>query len=112
MQCKCHSLIPIFARPKIAIQITNYLRNRISKQFLEAELTNNTGQGKWTETHKKKLRHLSQTQQKITNIKTRFTEKIIQNFLHYALSEEEETSFLIQLRQMHSSQIERKQDTN
>ena len=40
LQCKRHDLIPTFARPKIAIQISNYLRNKISKQILEAELTN------------------------------------------------------------------------
>ena len=40
LQCKRHNLIPTFARPKIAIQISNYLRNKISKQILEAELTN------------------------------------------------------------------------
>ena len=43
----------------------------------------------WTETHKKKLRHLSQTQQKATNVRTRFTEKIIHNFANYALSDKE-----------------------
>ena len=43
----------------------------------------------WIETHKKKLRHLSQTQQKTTEVKTRFTEKMIHNFSNYALSEEE-----------------------
>ena len=40
LQCKRHNLIPTFARPKIAIQISNYLRNKVSKQILEAELTN------------------------------------------------------------------------
>ena len=39
LQCKRHNLIPTFARPKIAIQISNYLRNKISKQVLETELT-------------------------------------------------------------------------
>ena len=100
--------MPAFARAKIAIQISNYLRNKISKQQI------NTNQNKlkdrirfifyiafaskmgksirkkkkqWTETHKKKLRHLSQ--QKTTKVKTRFTEKMIHNFSNYALSEEE-----------------------
>ena len=121
-------IIRTFARSKIAIQISNYLRNTISKQILEAELTNkhrkkkmllrqiNTNQNElkdrtgfiiyiafaskfgksirkkkkqWIETHKKKLRHLSQTQQKTTEVKTRFTEKMIHNFSNYALSEEE-----------------------
>ena len=41
----------------------------------------------WTETHKKKLRHLPQTQQKATNVKTRFTEKIIHSFSNYVLSD-------------------------
>ena len=128
LQCKRRNLIPTFARPKIAIQISNYLRNKISKPILEAELTNklrkkkmllrqiNANQNElkdrigfifytsfaskigksirktkkqWTETHKKKLRHLSQTQQKTIEVTTRFTDKIIHNFSNYALSQEE-----------------------
>ena len=32
--------MPTFAGPKIATQISNHLRNKISRQILEAELTN------------------------------------------------------------------------
>ena len=108
--------MPAFARAKIAIQISNYLRNNISKQQI------NTNQNKlkdrirfifyiafaskmgksirkkkrqWTETHKKKLRHLSQ--QKTTKVKTRFTEKMIHNFSNYALSEEEKQALSYRL---------------
>ena len=39
--------------------------------------------------HTRKNLDISQTQQKTTKVKTRFTEKIIHSFSNYALSEEE-----------------------
>ena len=53
----------------------------------------------WTETHKKKLWHLSQTQKNPTKVKTRFTEKIIHNFSSYALSEEEKLALSYSLHE-------------
>ena len=58
--------------------------------------------------HTRKFRHLSQTQQKTTKVKARFTEKIIHTFSNYSLRRREASS-LKQLRQTHSSQIEQKQ---
>ena len=71
----------------------NELKDRIGFIFYIAfvsKINKSIGKKKkqLTETHKKKLRHLSQTQQKTTKVKTRFTEKIIHNFSNYALSEE------------------------
>ena len=113
-------IIRTFARSKIAIQISNYLRNTISKQILEAELTNkhrkkkmllrqiNTNQNKLKDRigfifyiafaskidksigKKKKLQkhtiknlniYLKHNKKLLkTQLKTRFTEKIIHNF--------------------------------
>ena len=53
----------------------------------------------WTETHKKKLRLLSQTQQKATKVKTRFIEKIIHNFSSYAHSEKTKQALTYSLDQ-------------
>ena len=53
----------------------------------------------WTETHKKKIRHLSQTQQKTTNVKARFTEKIIHNFSNYALLDKEKRALSYSLEE-------------
>ena len=53
----------------------------------------------WTETHKKKLRLLSQTQQKATKIKTRFIEQIIHNFSSYAHSEKTKQALTYSLDQ-------------
>ena len=72
LQCKRHYLIPIFARPKIAIQISNFLRNEISKQTLEAELTNK---------HSKKKALLRQINAKQNELKDR-----IRAYFYKALS--------------------------
>ena len=109
LQCNRHNLMPAFARAKITIQISNYLRNKISRTQI------NTNQNKlkdrirfmfyiafaskmgksirkkkkqWTETHKKNL-DIYLKHNKTTKVKTRFTEKMIDNFSNYALSEEE-----------------------
>ena len=38
--------MPTFARSKMAIQISNYLHNKISKQILETELTSKNKKNK------------------------------------------------------------------
>ena len=40
LYCKKNNLAPIFTRPKLAIRVSNYLRNKISRQILETEIRN------------------------------------------------------------------------
>ena len=40
LYCKKNNLAPIFTRPKFAIRVNNYLRNKISRQILETEIRN------------------------------------------------------------------------
>ena len=40
LYCKKNNLAPIFTRPKFAIRVSNYLRNKISPQILETEVRN------------------------------------------------------------------------
>ena len=38
--CKRNNLTPLLARPKFSITISYYLRNKIGRQILEAEIKN------------------------------------------------------------------------
>ena len=40
LYCKKINLAPIFTRPKFAITVSNYLRNKISRKILETEIQN------------------------------------------------------------------------
>ena len=40
LYCRKNNLAPIFTRPKFAIRVSNYLRNKISRQILETEIRN------------------------------------------------------------------------
>ena len=40
LYCKKNNLAPIFTRPKLAIRVSNYLRNKISREILEIEIKN------------------------------------------------------------------------
>ena len=40
LYCKKNNLAPIFTRPKFAIRVSNYLRNKTSHQILETEIRN------------------------------------------------------------------------
>ena len=40
LHCKRNGLIPHFARPKFAVKINKYLRDKIGRQILDAEIRN------------------------------------------------------------------------
>ena len=40
LYCKKNNLIPIFTRPKFAIKVNKYSRNKVSRQVLDDEIRN------------------------------------------------------------------------
>ena len=60
LQCKRNGLIPHFARPKCAVKINKYLRDKVGRQILDAEIRNK---------HCKKKTLLQQVKNNIASLK-------------------------------------------
>ena len=59
LYCKRNGLIPHFARPKSAVKINKYLRDKIGRQILDADIRNK---------HRKKKRSLQQVKHNTDNL--------------------------------------------
>ena len=68
VHCKRNGLIPHFARPKFAVKINKYLRDKIGRQILDAEIRNK---------HRKKKRLLQQVKNNTDSLKIGLITKLV-----------------------------------
>ena len=68
VHCKRNGLIPHFARPKFAVKINKYLRDKIGRQILDAEIRNK---------HRKKKRLLQQVKNNADSLKIGLITKLV-----------------------------------
>ena len=86
LYCKRHGLIPHFARPKSAVKINKYLRDKIGRQILDADIRNK---------HRIKKRSLQQVKHNTDNLtnKIGFITKLVLYQKIKVIMKKEETTW-------------------